>query len=145
MMQRDEFLNYYIKGQVLAMALLKDRNKFAEMQAISRWLTKRQQWLKDDKERQIRDNEYLLANLEQKKIEFAEANVNLTKENGDLGGFAEDGKIIRKNMDKLVEETTKIKTQIHETDDDLAELLANNERLQKEIAEVQGKVNEANE
>lgn len=31
MMQRDEFLNYYIKGQVLAMALLKDRNKFAEM------------------------------------------------------------------------------------------------------------------
>ena len=39
-LQRDEFLNYYIKGQVLAMALVKDRTEFAKMQAMSRWLQK---------------------------------------------------------------------------------------------------------
>lgn len=31
MIQRDEFLNYYIKSQVLAMALVKDKTRFAEM------------------------------------------------------------------------------------------------------------------
>ena len=30
-LQRDEFLNYYIKGQILAMALVKDRTQFCEM------------------------------------------------------------------------------------------------------------------
>jgi len=29
LIQRDEFLNYYVKSQILAMALLKDRNVFA--------------------------------------------------------------------------------------------------------------------
>jgi hypothetical protein len=29
MIQRDEFLNYYIKSQVLAMALVKDRSRFS--------------------------------------------------------------------------------------------------------------------
>lgn len=30
-LQRDEFLNYYIKGQCLAMALVRDRTEFAKM------------------------------------------------------------------------------------------------------------------
>ena len=51
MMQRDEFLNYYIKGQILAMALLKDRAKFVEMQACSRWLWARRMMTKVDYER----------------------------------------------------------------------------------------------
>ena len=88
MMQRDEFLNYYIKGQVLAMALLKDRNKFAEMQSISRWLRARNKLSVIDDLNQIRDNEYLIANLEDKKTEFIGANENLEKENVDLGGFS---------------------------------------------------------
>lgn len=51
MMQRDEFLNYYIKGQILAMGLLKDRAKFVEMQACSRWLWARRKLTKLDYER----------------------------------------------------------------------------------------------
>ena len=41
MIQRDEFLNYYIKSQVLAMALLKDRAKIAAMEAWNRWFNRR--------------------------------------------------------------------------------------------------------
>ena len=92
------------------MALLKDRNKFAEMQTISRWMWARKIMAANDTRNEIRDNEYLIANLEQKKQEFIDANENLVKENKDLGGFTEDGKIIRKNMDKLVEETNRIKS-----------------------------------
>ena len=39
-----------------------------------------------------------------------EANENLEKENVDLGGFGQDGVIIRKNMQKLKEETDRIKS-----------------------------------
>jgi len=62
-LQRDEFLNYYIKGQILAMALIKDRNMFSEYQATSRWLWARRQMTKLDFERDIRDGAYLHANL----------------------------------------------------------------------------------
>lgn len=64
MMQRDEFLNYYIKGQLLAMGLLKDRIKFVTMQGVSRWLWAGRQMARVDYEREIRDAAYLHANLE---------------------------------------------------------------------------------
>jgi hypothetical protein len=49
-LQRDEFLNYYIKGQILAMALVKDRTQFAKMQGMSRWLILyRKNWVKNMK------------------------------------------------------------------------------------------------
>lgn len=51
MMQRDEFLNYYIKGQILAMGYLKDRNKFVKMQSCSRWLWAQRMMTKVDFER----------------------------------------------------------------------------------------------
>ena len=92
------------------MALLKDRNKFAEMQTLSRWMRARNKLSKVDDLNQIRDNEYLIANLKDKKSEFIEANENLEKENVDLGGFGQDGVIIRKNMQKLKEETDRIKS-----------------------------------
>ena len=38
LIQRDEFLNYYVKSQILAMALVKDRSEYTKMQAWSRWL-----------------------------------------------------------------------------------------------------------
>ena len=125
------------------MALLKDRNRFAEMQTMSRWMWARAKMKAKDMLNEIRDDEYLIANLEQKQKEFEEANENLIKENKDLSGFTEDGKIIRKNMEKLVEETTRIKNQISETDEDFEELLRNNERLKQELAEMEGKVAEA--
>jgi hypothetical protein len=65
---------------------------------------------KIDGENQYRDNNYLIANLEDKKKEFEEANENLRKENVDLGGFGQDGLIIKKNMQKLKEETDRIKS-----------------------------------
>ena len=66
-MQRDEFLNYYIKGQILAMGYLKDRIKFVEMQGVSRWLWAGRKMAKLDYEREIRDAAYLHANLEQRE------------------------------------------------------------------------------
>ena len=80
------------------------------MQTLSRWMRARNKLSKVDDLNQIRDNEYLIANLKDKKSEFIEANENLEKENVDLGGFGQDGVIIRKNMQKLKEETDRIKS-----------------------------------
>lgn len=66
-LQRDEFLNYYIKGQVLAMALVKDRSEFAKMQGISRWLRKYCYQVIDKMKTDLRDDEYYLANQEERK------------------------------------------------------------------------------
>jgi hypothetical protein len=63
MIQRDEFLNYYIKSQVLAMALLKDRAKIATMEAWNRWFNRRRRLNKQELLRDIRDASYLHANL----------------------------------------------------------------------------------
>lgn len=101
-LQRDEFLNYYIKGQILAMALIKDRIKFVEMQAISRWLWARRMMTKNDFEREIRDGAYLNANLEDKKKRLTEENANFEKENAELLQFTKDGVVIKKNMERLV-------------------------------------------
>jgi hypothetical protein len=45
------------------MALLKDRNRFAEMQSISRWMRAKRILKANEDRREIRDNEYLIANL----------------------------------------------------------------------------------
>ena len=129
MMQRDEFLNYYIKGQILAMGLLKDRAKFVQMQACSRWLWARRKLTKVDYERQIRDAAYLHANLEQQQISITAENAKLTAENKELHQFGQDGSVIRKNKEKLVAETDKFKTRIADTDQDYEELMAQSKLL----------------
>ena len=63
MVQRDEFLNYYIKSQILAMALVKDRARNTQMQAWGRWFDKQRALKKIDLQRDIRDACYLHANL----------------------------------------------------------------------------------
>jgi hypothetical protein len=59
LIQRDEFLNYYVKSQILAMALIKDRSRYAQMQAFSRWLWKRKLMNKRDLNAAIRDAAYM--------------------------------------------------------------------------------------
>ena len=59
LIQRDEFLNFYVKSQILGMALIKDRNTFAEMQAWSRWLWSRRLMNKKDLDAAIRDAAYM--------------------------------------------------------------------------------------
>jgi hypothetical protein len=67
------------------MALIKDRSRYAKMQAISRWLWRRKLMNKSDLDKAIRDAAYMQANLEAKQSYFSENNEHLTKENGELG------------------------------------------------------------
>lgn len=67
MIQRDEFLNYYIKSQILAMALLKDRAKVSQMETWARWFNRRRRINKQELLRDIRDASYLLSNLQARK------------------------------------------------------------------------------
>jgi len=139
-MQRDEFLNYYIKGQILAMGYLKDRAKFVKMQGVSRWLWAGRQMARLDYEREIRDAAYLHANLEQRESELNDENDKLKAENKELGQFTEDGSVIRRNMERLKDETEKIAARIAETDDDYAELLERNKELMLQVEEAEAKV-----
>lgn len=109
-MQRDEFLNYYIKGQYLAMALVRDNVKFAEMQAVSRWLWARRQYDRINLERDIRDAAYLYANLQDKEKNLNVENKKLEEQNKDLGVFTKDGEIVKANMQRLKEETDSIRS-----------------------------------
>jgi len=138
-LQRDEFLNYYIKGQILAMALLKDRIKFTEMQSISRWLHKKHLIDKRDREREIRDAAYLHANLQERELKLNSENDNFKKENTDLDQFAKDGSVIRTNMQRLKDDRDKLKSRLHSTDDDFKELMEQNEKLLKEVEEAEKK------
>lgn len=70
LIQRDEFLNYYVKSQILAMALVKDRDQYAKMQAWSRWCWKRKLMNKEDLDNAIRDAAYMQANLETRQSDF---------------------------------------------------------------------------
>ena len=139
MMQRDEFLNYYIKGQILAMGYLKDRIKFVTMQGVSRWLWAGRKMAKIDYEREIRDAAYLHANLEQREQTLNDENEKLIAENSELSQFTEDGTVIRRNLDRLKQETSKIAERIAETDDDYQELLERNAELIKLVEEAEAK------
>jgi len=66
------------------MALIKDRNTFAEMQGISRWLWARRNLVRIDYEREIRDGAYLHANLQEKEKKLNKENATYEKENAEL-------------------------------------------------------------
>ena len=83
--------------------------------------------------REIRDGAYLQSNLELKKKELEDKNDELKGENGDLGGFTKDGQIVQNNLKNIRAEVDNLKSQIGETDDDYAQLLAENEKLKKEV------------
>ena len=94
-LQRDEFLNYYIKGQIFAMALMRDRSKFTKHQGVSRWLDLKHRLFVRDLERAIRDGSYLHANLQERERVLNEENDNLEKENAELAQFTRDGAIVK--------------------------------------------------
>jgi hypothetical protein len=76
------------------MALVRDRTEFAKMQGISRWLRMyRKQYIIDLKDN-IRDDEYLLANLEERADYLDNHNGEMTEENAEMEQFKEDGIII---------------------------------------------------
>lgn len=93
-----------------------------------------------DYEREIRDAAYLHANLEQSESELNDHNDKLEAENKELSQFTEDGSVIRRNMERLKDETEKIASRIAETDDDYAELLERNEELMRQVEEAEAKV-----
>ena len=105
------------------MGLLKDRAKFVEMQALSRWLWARRQMTRVDFERQIRDAAYLHANLEQQQISITAENAKYISENKELHQFGQDGSVIRKNKEKLVDETDKFKSRLADSEADYKELM----------------------
>jgi chromosome segregation ATPase len=137
LIQRDEFLNYYVKSQILAMALIKDRSMLAKMQAVSRWLWKRRLMNKRDLDAAIRDAAYMQANLEEKQAYYEENNEHLTNENGELGQFTDDGTVIRKNMERLQEERDKLAAAMADADKDYQDLLAENEKLKQQVADAE--------
>ncbi len=139
LIQRDEFLNYYVKSQILAMALMKDRNVFAEFQAQSRWGDRVRLCNRTDLQKSISEAEFLYANLQEKEKEFKASNKNLSSENKELTQFSEDGQVIRRNMERLKEERDKLHTQLTDTDDDFKELMEENERLKREIQALKDK------
>jgi len=110
------------------------------MQGVSRWLWAGRKMAKIDYEREIRDAAYLHANLEQREQALNDENEKLIAENKELGQFTEDGSVIRRNLDRLKQETTKIADRIAETDDDLRELLERNEELLRLVEEAEAKV-----
>ena len=105
------------------MALVKDKTRFAEMQALSRWLWAKRIMEKTDCLREIRDAAYVHANLQERENRLNGENDNFQKENGELGQFTKDGEIIKVNMEKLREERNKIAARIASKDEDYQELL----------------------
>lgn len=121
-LQRDEFLNYYIKGQILAMALIRDRNEFAKMQSLSRWLIQyRKRFIQNLKEN-IRDDEYLLANLEEREQYLDRHNKELVEENAEMEQFKADGEIIKMNKHRLEDDVAKLKYQMEQLEEELKQL-----------------------
>ena len=117
-LQRDEFLNYYIKGQILAIALFRDRNRFVEFQGMSKWLLRKKNEDKTIKLREIRDAAYLKANLEERKTKLSNENETFENENEQMTQFTIDGVVIKANLERLKEETGNITAAIESTEDD---------------------------
>ena len=63
---------------------------------------------KDDINKAIHEGESLISSLNDKKKELKESNKSLSKENGELGQFTQDGKVIRANMERLKTERDKL-------------------------------------
>jgi len=98
------------------MALMKDRNKFVEWQAQSRWCDRVKAMNKFDLNKAIREGNDLIQNLKDKEKELKSSSANLRKENGELNQFTEDGQVIRRNMERLKEERDKLDSQLKDTD-----------------------------
>ena len=135
LIQRDEFLGYYVKSQILAMALIKDRSVFATMQAWSRWNRVRRLENKKDLEEAIRDASCIHANLTQREREISENNKLMEGENKDLRNFDTDGAVVRDNMAKLQAERDNLANQMDDCGIDLKELQAENAELQRQLEE----------
>lgn len=75
---------------MLAFALVKDRSRFAQMQAWSRWFNKWHQKKMLDYNRDLRDDSYLHANLLAREKELTEKNKELKSENSELAEFTRD-------------------------------------------------------
>ena len=116
MIQRDEFLNYYIKSQVLAMALLKDRAKISQMEAWNRWANRRRRTGKQELMRDIRDASYLHANLQARKKQLEQRNTELKTENVSMGSLTSDQQVVYKNNGQLEDAVAALRADIGETD-----------------------------
>ena len=90
MIQRDEFLDYYIKSQTLGMALIKDRSRIVEGEAWSRWFDKYRALTNAELKRNLRDAYYLKANLEARESNLTDRNKELKNENISLTGMTGD-------------------------------------------------------
>lgn len=101
MIQRDEFLDYYIKSQTLGMALLKDRSRIVEGEAWSRWFDKARALQKDELKKNLRDAYYLKANLEARESNLTDRNKELKTENASLAGMTTDQAVVIKNKNQL--------------------------------------------
>lgn len=138
MIQRDEFLNYYIKSQILAMALLKDRAKIAEMESWNRWFNRRRRLNKQELLRDIRDASYLHANLQARKNQLEQRNKELKSENVSMDSLTTDQRVVYKNKSQADAACGALRQDIQETDMDYEALLEENRRLKAEVARVEG-------
>lgn len=118
-LQRDEFLNYYIKGQVLAMALVKDRTEFAKMQSLSRWLILYRKDYIDRMKIDLRDQEYYRNNQEERKLMLEEENETMEEENAEMEQFQQDGEVVKRNKVRLLQEVEAYKDNIEELDEQM--------------------------
>lgn len=139
LVQRDEFLNYFIKGQVLAMAYVRDKTHFTEMQAMSRW-----RWavhvmkVRDYRRNQVQSNQDL-KDLEDREG-YLRGNIpKLEKDNAEMKLFKTDAKTIRKNMERLRADRDRIKAKIDDSEQDYLELMEENDRLQREVDDAESK------
>ena len=73
------------------MALVRDRTEFAKMQGMSRWLAVYRKKYLEDLRQNIRDNEYLIANLEERGDYLENHNSELVEENAEMDQFKADG------------------------------------------------------
>lgn len=138
MVQRDEFLNYYIKSQILAMALVKDRARNTQMQSWGRWFDKQRALKKIDLQRDIRDAAYLHANLQAQRDRYEKKNQELKTENEELTQFTRDAKVVSNNHLSLKKQTTSITIEISTTDEEYYKLVEKNELLKRLVAEAEG-------
>lgn len=103
------------------------------MQAYSIWYIKWYRWKEHQLREGIRKGKLTIQELEDRRDQLEEQNKRLTQENKELGIFSEDGKIVRNNHKNLEEQVQDLKDSIADTEEDYTELLAENERLKKEL------------
>jgi len=91
------------------MALVRDRTEFAKMQGLSRWLLSYRKKYLESLRQEIRDDEYLIANLEERGDYLEGHNTELVEENAEMEQFKQDGIIISDNKHRLLNDVDKYK------------------------------------